>query len=332
MSTPPPTVDVHTPRSSFVIIHSFNDESLQQLCDKLTRKTRTEFRNKRIGPGWIKYFWNDTIWNLDDDNDYTIFVWRQKSVPKTTSNTSVDNQITLHVHDPSGQLPESSEYRNPAFYLFQSSRVAPPSLLHVADSGNPRKIKGRQRSDPGTDETSVAKHRRDFEKFHGENGVRIVEGSIGPVDNVRMLLKKGYRHVYMSRKFAQKHGFIPADATPGNYGYGGLVNMGKWPIALKVSEPLLSPGGAFTSVYPGPWRSTTEDMSRSHKSKTISIPVYLSEETHFDVVLGRSFFDCRQIKTSAVDPTEVTCLDTGEKIACELVVLKDGKGEIVLVT
>ena len=43
-----------------------NDESLQQLCDKLTRKTRTEFHNKRVGSGWIKYLWNDTIWNLDD--------------------------------------------------------------------------------------------------------------------------------------------------------------------------------------------------------------------------------------------------------------------------
>lgn len=38
-----------------------------------------------------------------------------------------------------------------------------------------------------------------------------------------MLLKNGYRHVYISRKFALKHGFIPNDAAPGHYGYGGLV-------------------------------------------------------------------------------------------------------------
>lgn len=38
-----------------------------------------------------------------------------------------------------------------------------------------------------------------------------------------MLLKNGYRYVYISRKFAMKHGFIPADAAPGHYGYGGLV-------------------------------------------------------------------------------------------------------------
>ena len=38
-----------------------------------------------------------------------------------------------------------------------------------------------------------------------------------------MLLKNGYRHVYMSRNFALKHGFIPRDAAPGHYGYSGLV-------------------------------------------------------------------------------------------------------------
>jgi len=65
--------------------------------------------------------------------------------------------------------------------------------------------------------------RKAFDKFHSENGVRTVTGSIGPVGNVRMLLKNGYRHVYMSRKFAVKHGFVPKDASLGYYGYGGLV-------------------------------------------------------------------------------------------------------------
>jgi len=62
------------------------------------------------------------------------------------------------------------------------------------------------------------------------------------------------------------------------------------------------------------------------------VEVYLSEEPHFDVVLGRSFCEKRQIKISAIDPTDVVCLDTGEKIECELVILKDGRGEIVTVT
>ncbi len=31
-----------------------------------------------------------------------------------------------------------------------------------------------------------------------------------------MMLKSGYRHVYVSRSFALNHGFIPKDTTPGN--------------------------------------------------------------------------------------------------------------------
>lgn len=60
--------------------------------------------------------------------------------------------------------------------------------------------------------------------------------------------------------------------------------------------------------------------------------VYLSEEAHFDVVLGRSFWEARQIKADPLDLTDVVCGDTGEKIDCELVILKDGKGQIVTVT
>lgn len=80
-----------------------------------------------------------------------------------------------------------------------------------------------------------------------------------------------------------------------------------------------------------PKRSAKHDASESGP-KVVNIAVYLSEEPHFDVVLGRSFFERRQIRTSAVDPTDIVCLDTGEKIECELVILKDGRGEIVTVT
>lgn len=75
--------------------------------------------------------------------------------------------------------------------------------------------------------------RKAFDKFHSENGVRTVTGSIGPVGNVRMLLKNGHRHVYMSRKFAVKHGFVPKDASLGYYGYGGLV---KYVPPVRLSE------------------------------------------------------------------------------------------------
>lgn len=43
-------------------------------------------------------------------------------------------------------------------------------------------------------------HRKVFEDFHAKNGVRTVLGDIGPVKGVRMLLKAGYRHVYVSRE------------------------------------------------------------------------------------------------------------------------------------
>lgn len=153
---------------------------------------------------------------------------------------------------------------------------------------------------------------------------------------VRMLLKAGYRHVYISRKFAMKHGFIPADAAPGHYGYGGLINIGTWPITL---QPL---GSASLEVVNDPNHKNHDSAylgkdngghrSDSPQPKSTPIAVYLSEEPHFDVVLGRSFFERRQIKTNPTDPTEVVCLDTGERVEVEVVVLKDGRGEIVIVT
>jgi hypothetical protein len=157
-----------------------------------------------------------------------------------------------------------------------------------------------------------------------------------------MLLKSGYRHVYISRKFAMKHGFIPADAAPGHYGYGGLVNIGTWPVTLQpLGESSLdlhhnghhAQGQGQGGAYPGQGHvlSGSNDKGKQ-EPKSTPIPVYLSEEPHFDVVLGRSFFERRQIKTNPTDPTEVVCLDTGERVEVEVVVLKDGKGEIVIVT
>jgi len=79
-------------------------------------------------------------------------------------------------------------------------------------------------------------------------------------------------------------------------------------------------------------RQSVQPESDQTARKEVVMDVYLSEEPHFDVVLGRSFFEKRQIKLSTIDPTDVVCLDTGEKIECELVILKDGRGEIITVT
>ncbi|KIJ25130.1 hypothetical protein M422DRAFT_273951, partial [Sphaerobolus stellatus SS14] len=147
---------------------------------------------------------------------------------------------------------------------------------------------------------SIPQHKKDFENFHASNGVRTVIGKVGPVEDVRMLLKEGYRHVYMARGFARRHGFVPRDAEVGRYGFGGLVNIGQWPLTLG--------------------RTTTTHT------------VYLAEEAHFDVILGRSFMEKRGVKTDPLDMTSVVCLDTGESLECEVVIIRDGKGDIVTVT
>jgi len=283
-SDKPSVISIHTPSSSLALVHSVTSDPLTSLFDKLSRKRNTEFYGKRVGPGWLKYEWNGSVWNLDDGGDYTIFQWRQDG------NT---NPPTVYLRDPSEPLPSQSSYRNPSFYLFHPDHTVPASPQH--DSPSPRGKKKRS-----TPHDASLKHRKEFEEFHTSNGVRTINGTIGPVQNVRMLLKSGYRHVYMSRKFATRHSFIPEDAAPGQYGYSGLVNLGKLPITVGQTE-------------------TTH-------------AVYLSEESHFDVVLGRSFMEKRLIKTNPIDPTDIVCLDTGEKLDCELVILKDGKGEIVTVT
>ncbi|GBE82133.1 hypothetical protein BKA93DRAFT_779169 [Sparassis latifolia] len=293
MASELPVVDVHTPSSSFSIVHS-NDDSLETLFDRLSRKTVAEFHGQRVRPGWVKYSWNNTVWNLDDDSDYAIFAWRQKS-----TSPGSDMWPVLYMLDPDEPLPEPPAYRNMSFYMFKpkSKPTSPKPPSHVDGASLTSKKHKNAQARPHHE---VPKYKQQFEKFQSENGVRTIIGTIGPVKNVRMLLRAGYRHVYISRKFAIQNGFIPEDAAPGHYGYSGLVNIGKWPITV------------------------------GHTKSTHT--VYLSEESHFDVVLGRSFMESRQVKLDPVDPTDVVCMDTGEKIDCELVILKDGKGQIVTVT
>jgi len=327
------------------------------------------------------------------------------------------------MHDPEMRLPSPMEYCNPSYYVFQvrakqaeveSQRSGPTTKGKDSPVPSSKTKKGKivGLEDGSSEDDSTPKFKKQFNRFHEENGVRTVIGSIGSVEHgkvipsfyfvplsfffsdltntVRMLLKAGYRHVYISRKFAVKHGFLPSDAAPGHYGYGGLVNIGKWPISLVPSisqpEPPSKAGhqrsntlnnqttGSSAAPKPAsPDKSHTNDevltstriqkssapsiLSRTNSArrvkqqalpngfvnsrdiklatdsrKVVMMDVYLSEEPHFDVVLGRSFFEKRQVKLSTIDPTDVVCLDTGEKIECELVILKDGKGEIVTVT
>jgi hypothetical protein len=149
-------------------------------------------------------------------------------------------------------------------------------------SGRTGKSKGGQ-----TDAASVTpSHKTAFQEFHAQLGVRLLKGSLGPVDDVPMMLKSGYRHVYVSRSFALNHGFIPKDTTPGTYGFNGITNLGKWPV--KVG------------------------------SKSVACTVMLAEDSYFPVVLGRSFFEKRKIRTDPVDMTNVIFMDTGEHVDVEV--------------
>jgi hypothetical protein len=87
MSTPA-ILNVHTPTSSLTIPHScrrlvyllgtsisfekVSEDSLKSLYDKLTRKVRLEYNGARVGAGWLRYSWNDTVWNLDDGALYRL--------------------------------------------------------------------------------------------------------------------------------------------------------------------------------------------------------------------------------------------------------------------
>jgi len=299
----PAILEVHTPTTSFAIQHSLAQETLQTLFNKLSRKANTGANGARVGPGWLKYEWNDVVWNLDDDSDYAIFVWRQQAPSSPTQLTPpppLPAQPILHLHHPSGPLPEPSAYRNASFYLFRPNNASGAASIRPKSRAKSVKSARSKRSAHADADDGIPQHKKDFNKFHSENGVRTVVGKVGPVEDVRMLLKNGYRHVYMSRNFAMKHAFIPRDAAPGHYGYSGLVNIGQWPLTLG--------------------RTTTNHT------------VYLSEETHFDVILGRAFMERRGIKTDPLDLTSVICLDTGEKLECEVVVIRDGKGDIVTIT
>jgi hypothetical protein len=84
-----------------------------------------------------------------------------------------------------------------------------------------------------------------------------------------MLLKPSYRHVYMSRKFAIKHSFLPIDAAPGNYGYGGLITIGKWPITLVPSA--LSHSRSHLIRHPMTILQVHGPLQLRHRSKSSTI-------------------------------------------------------------
>jgi len=147
-------------------------------------------------------------------------------------------------------------------------------------------------------------------------GLKVLTSDI--VRLVEMLLKKGYRHVYMSRNFARQYNLVPPDLMPGLHGYGGLVKCVTARIAgfWSLTDP-------FTSMGQFPITVGT---------KTTTHTVYLVEEKQFDVVLGRAFMERRQVKTDPTDQSNVMCMDNGDVLETNIIVIRDGRGDFVTVT
>lgn len=156
---------------------------------------------------------------------------------------------------------------------------------------------GKSRKTVASAVSTTPSHKIAFQEFHSQLGVRLLKGSLGPVQDVPMMLKSGYRHVYVSRSFALAHGFIPKDTTPGTYGFNGITNLGKWPVQVG--------------------------------SKAVPCTVMLAEDSYFPVILGRTFMEKRGVRTDPIDMTSVTFMDTGERADVEVVVVRDEKGEPV---
>lgn len=156
-------------------------------------------------------------------SDYTIFAWRRReeeharsqlgsesgpiasssktslALPSTHAQPKVNNAPTLHMHDPEMRLPSSIEYCNPSYYVFQvrakqaeveSQRSGPMTKRKDSPVPSSKNKKGKivGLEDGSSEDDSVPKFKKQFNRFHEENGVRTVIGSIGSVENGRSSL------------------------------------------------------------------------------------------------------------------------------------------------
>nr|ODN85427.1 hypothetical protein L203_05043 [Cryptococcus depauperatus CBS 7841] len=308
-----------------------NGESRRELFERICAKSDIP-QQERAGTCLV-YEFEGERWSLDDDDDLRILLSR---FPPTTT-PSVTLHLKLPHSRPAADLPreESSSLPN----IKSKKRGTPrkeadvsgvvrdgsPSASNIAGHVGTRNLQPGQvaatRSVSGFSTRSVAKSfvstvsrhskwgdpnseplgdvkRREWEDFHASNGVRTVMGNVAGVPHVRMLLKSGYKHVYISRKFALKHKLI--DKKSLKSGYSGLLSISSIPITV----------GSRTTLH----------------------PTYLSEEPHFDVVLGRDWVEKMGIKIDPLDPTLLMYMDTGEPIHCETVILRDEKGNVVTIT
>lgn len=46
-----------------------NQESLTSLFDKLSLKVHKQYDGHHVGPGWLKYDYGDSVWDLNDGSN-----------------------------------------------------------------------------------------------------------------------------------------------------------------------------------------------------------------------------------------------------------------------
>ena len=126
---------------------------------------------------------------LLSDSDYAIFVWRHAS----PSPGEEPPAVVLHLSSPDIPHPQPPEFQNPKFYAFlpkpttslsvpNGYRGGPGSAKSVRSSKSRRSRKSH-RGDSDEEPGGIPKFMKDFHRFHSENGVRTVKGSIGPVEH-----------------------------------------------------------------------------------------------------------------------------------------------------
>ena len=103
-------------------------------------------------------------------------------------------------------------------------------------------------------------------------------------DPVRMLLKPGYRNVYVSRAFAIKYGLVHDKAS----------DIASLPTQLKAELLTTAQYAMGAAGYTG--IKTLGPVSITVGSRTAEHQAMINEEQHFDVVLGRSWVEKMAVK------------------------------------
>lgn len=102
-------------------------------------------------------------------------MWRQKSATPDS-----DQSPVLYVRNPDDPLPVPPAYQNASFYMFRP-KLSAPSLPRSAKSSAKSSKHTRKQEEEAHAKVVPPKHKREFEQFHSENGVRTIMGGIGPV-------------------------------------------------------------------------------------------------------------------------------------------------------